>query len=98
VIWPETEVIDGVYFTAEREKDRADHVGQSAAGQILRGLFRLERRQLDSEMESGAWILTPAKRRWSSPVQTTCGIGSSRRVTVGKWVNVDQMPEDPSMN
>jgi putative transcriptional regulator len=55
--------------------------------------------QLEAEITEGAWLLSPAV-----PQEVFCDTPDSTwarlttRLTVGKWVDVERMPDDPSMN
>ena len=94
----EVEVLPGVHFTAEREKIERIMSDNPRPAKYFAGYSGWSAGQLDSEMESGSWILTPAEKTlvFAGPEDMWNRIIT--RVTVGKWVDVDRMPEDPSMN
>jgi putative transcriptional regulator len=94
----ETEVIDGVYFTAERDKIERLMSDNPQPAKYFAGYSGWSAGQLDSEMDSGAWILTPAEKTLVFAGPDDLWNRIITQVTVGKWVNVDRMPEDPSVN
>jgi len=94
----ETEVLSGVFFTAEREKIERIMSDNPQPAKYFAGYSGWSAGQLDSEMESGAWILTPAEKTLVFAGPDDMWNRIITQVTVGKWVDVDRMPEDPSVN
>src|SRR5439155_18555042 len=94
----EMEVLSEVFFTAEREKIERIMSDNPKPAKYFAGYSGWSPGQLDAEIETGAWILTPAEKTllFASPDDLWNRVIT--HVTVGKWVDVDSMPEDPSVN
>jgi putative transcriptional regulator len=94
----EMEVLPGVHFTAEREKIERILSDNPKPAKYFAGYSGWSAGQLDSELEAGAWILTPAEKTLLFAEPDDLWNRVITRVTVGKWVDVDKMPRDPSNN
>ena len=94
----DAEVLPGVYFTAGRDMIERIMADDPKPAKYFAGYSGWSAGQLDGEMESGAWILTPAEKTliFESPEAMWNRIIT--QVTIGKLVDVDRMPEDPSVN
>jgi putative transcriptional regulator len=95
-----TEVMPGVRFTSEREQIqclmRGEHAGPV---RYYAGYSGWSPQQLEDEIEEGAWLLSPASSEIvfnEEPANQWSAL--TTRLTVGKWVDVDRMPEDPTSN
>ena len=95
-----TQIMQGVHFTAEREQIgclmRGEHAGPV---RYYAGYSGWSPKQLEDEIEEGAWLLCPASAELvfaDAPASQWSAL--TTRLTVGKWVDVDRMPEDPSNN
>ena len=101
-------VIPGVFFAAERQvieqllEDAAEDASAPADGTQLKFFVNYSGwglEQLESEIESGAWLTAPA-----SPEQifdgTTDKLWSKlfAAITYGEWVDPKRIPDDPSVN
>lgn len=95
-----TEIVAGVRFTAERERIQClMRGGNGGPVRYYAGYAGWSPSQLEDEIEEGAWLLSPASAdvvfndahasQWSA---------LTTRLTVGKWIDVDRMPEDPTTN
>src|SRR5438045_5730243 len=67
----ELEVLSGVYFTAERDKIERILSDNPSPAKYFAGYSGWSAGQLDSELESGAWILTPAEDRKSTRLNSS---------------------------
>ena len=94
----EAEVMEGVYFTAARESIERILADNPKPAKYFAGYSGWSAGQLDSEMESGAWILTPAEKTLVFANPDAMWNRIITQVTIGKNVDVDRMPEDPSVN
>jgi putative transcriptional regulator len=94
----ELEVMPGVFFTQTRDNIERLMGDNPKPAKYFAGYSGWSAGQLDAEMEAGAWILTPAEKTlvFASPDAMWNRIMT--QVTIGKWVDVDKMPEDPSVN
>ena len=94
----EVEVMEGVFFTAARDMIERIMADDPKPSKYFAGYSGWSSGQLDNEMDSGAWILTPAEKSlvFASPDAMWKRIIT--QVTIGKHVDVDRMPEDPSVN
>lgn len=93
------EVVPGVRFSAERDQIRAlmrDHTGPI---RYFAGYAGWAPQQLEAEIDEGAWLLTPANsEEVFADLTATLWTRLATHLTVGKWVNPEQMPDDPSVN
>ena len=94
-------VIDGVRFTTEREDIRSlMDDGDAGSVRYFAGYSGWSPEQLETEIGQGAWLLAPASSNevfgGASPESLWAKL--STRLTVGKWIDVERMPEDPSLN
>jgi putative transcriptional regulator len=94
----EVEVLPGVFFTAARDQIERLMADNPKPAKYFAGYSGWSAGQLDSEMDSGAWILTPAEKTLVFANPDAMWNRIITQVTIGKHVNVDQMPEDPTMN
>ncbi len=94
----EVEVMSGVFFTTERDKIERLMAENPHPAKYFAGYAGWTAGQLDSEMETGAWLLSPGDRQHVFEEEKDLWKSVITRVTVGRWVDVDQLPEDPSMN
>jgi putative transcriptional regulator len=94
----ESQVLDSVFLTTEKSK--IEWLMNNNQGPILFfvGYSGWGAGQLEREMESGSWLTMPAdaatifsedEQQWSK---------LTTRLTLGRWIDPNQMPEDPSMN
>lgn len=92
------EVMSGVYFTTERDKIERLMADDPRPAKYFAGYAGWTAGQLDSELETGAWLLTPGDRDHVFEAEKDLWKSVITKVTVGRWVDVDQLPDDPSMN
>jgi putative transcriptional regulator len=94
-------VIDGVRFTTEREDIRSLMDG-SPGGSVryFAGYSGWSPQQLETEIGQGAWLLAPASvdEVFGDVSPESLWNKLTTRLTVGKWIDVERMPEDPSVN
>jgi putative transcriptional regulator len=96
-------VIDGVRFTSEREDIRSlmdDSGGGGGSVRYFAGYSGWSPEQLENEIGQGAWLLAPASRDevFGDTSPDSLWAKLTTRLTVGKWIDVERMPEDPSVN
>jgi putative transcriptional regulator len=94
----EIEVLQGVFFTSEREKIERLLSDNPMPARYFAGYAGWSAGQLDAELETGSWLLTPGDQRLLFATSDDLWNRIITQVTIGKWVDVDRMPEDPSMN
>ena len=94
----ELEVLPGVFFTAGRDMIEKLMSENPQPAKYFAGYSGWSAGQLDGEMETGAWILTPAEKTLVFANPDAMWNRIITQVTIGKHVDVDRMPEDPSMN
>jgi len=94
----EVEVLPGVFFTAGREQIERIMADNPKPAKYFAGYSGWSAGQLDGEMESGAWILTPAESTVVFEDPDVMWRRIMTQVTIGKHVDVDRMPDDPSVN
>jgi putative transcriptional regulator len=98
----DSDVIDGVYFSSHRDSleqligsDEADAAEQR---KFFIGYAGWTVGQLSAEIEAGGWLLAPATREQIFDEREDQWNKLITELTLGKWVDVDHMPDDPSMN
>jgi putative transcriptional regulator len=97
----ETKVIDGVYFTAEKEKIlelMGDEDEPEVKAKYFAGYAGWGAGQLDAEIGTGAWLLVPAESRHVFGGDDNLWARLMTEVTLGKWVDPRRIPDDPSVN
>jgi putative transcriptional regulator len=93
------EVFPGVYFTTEREKIEWLMKHNDGAIKFFVGYAGWAAGQLESEIESESWLIAPADARLvldgSKDEQWT---RLMTQLTLGKWIDPERIPDDPSLN
>ncbi len=94
------EVVPGVYFSTDRAK--IEWLLEHNDGEIkfFVGYAGWGEGQLEGEIETGSWVASPASER--KVFDNAEGAEQWSRLmagaTLGRWIDPDHMPEDPSMN
>jgi putative transcriptional regulator len=92
------EVISGIHFTADQEEIESLMWGNKSPVKYIAGYSGWAPNQLETEIESGAWLLVPAtqeqifgnaKNQWSR---------LTAWIALGKQIKPESIPEDPSVN
>jgi putative transcriptional regulator len=92
------EVIAGVHFSSDQEQIESLMWGNKAPVKYIAGYSGWAPKQLETEIESGAWLLIPAtveqifaapKNQWSK---------LTAWIALGKQIDPESIPEDPSVN
>jgi len=94
-------VIDGVRFTTEREDIRSlMEDGSGGSVRYFAGYSGWSPDQLENEIGQGAWLLASASADevFGDTSPDSLWNKLTTRLTVGKWIDVERMPEDPSVN
>ena len=94
-------VVDGVRFTTEREDIRSLMDGSTGGSvRYFAGYSGWSPEQLETEIGQGAWLLAPASvdEVFGDVSPESLWNKLTTRLTVGKWIDVERMPEDPSVN
>ena len=93
-------VVAGVRFTTEREDIRSLMDGNNGSVRYFAGYSGWSPDQLEIEIGQGAWLLSPASadQVFNDGSPESLWTRLCTRLTVGKWVDVERMPEDPSVN
>jgi putative transcriptional regulator len=94
----EVEVMPGVHFTQGRDMIEQLMRDDPKPAKYFVGYSGWSAGQLDGEMEGGAWILTPADKALIFDNPEAMWNRIITQVTIGKLVDVDRMPDDPSVN
>ena len=91
------EVCDGVRFSMDKEEIQwlmANHHGPI---KYFAGYSGWGEGQLQSEIDEGAWVLTPASAAHVFELQGDWG-KISTWLNLGRTIDIDRIPDDPSVN
>ena len=91
-------VIPGVLFTAEREQIESLMWHDAKPVKYMAGYAGWGPKQLDGEIEQGAWVLTPARAEHVFDSRENLWAKLSAWLTLEKSVDWDHIPDDPSVN
>jgi len=94
----DTEVLDGVYFSTEKDKVEQLLTGPPELARFFVGYSGWTAGQLDAEMETGSWLNIPAQSEWIFNDDDEQWARLIEQITIGKWVDPKRTPEDPSVN
>lgn len=95
------EVVPGIYWGGNFEKLKMMIEGQQVTEQDIRffvGYSGWGPEQLEEEMESNSWIVSPVRARFTFSDQTDSLWGDILRTMGGKYKAFSNYPEDPSLN
>lgn len=92
------EVLPGVHFTTD--KDQIEHLLRKESGdrRFFVGYSGWSAEQLENELESGSWLVGPAKREHVFGELEGLWKKLVRDLTLGKWIDTTHFPEGPSNN
>jgi putative transcriptional regulator len=92
------EVFPGVYFTTDREKIEWLVQNNEGAIKFFVGYAGWAAGQLENELETESWLIAPADARVVLDGDMEHWGKLMTQLTLGKWIDPDQIPEDPSLN
>ncbi len=94
----EAEVFPGLYFTTTKEHVEELFENPVSEMKFFVGYAGWSPGQLESELETDSWLLTPAsKDRLFSPPENLWN-RLSTEANLSKWIDPNRIPEDPSVN
>jgi len=94
----QTLVADGLHFTTEKDRLVLLLHEQPATARFFVNYSGWTAGQLEAELEEGSWLTLPAtiEQVFSSTDQLWTKL--TKAATLGKWVPLDRIPDDPSVN
>ncbi len=94
----QTLVLPGLHFATEKERIELLLHEPTATARFFVNYSGWTAGQLEAELEEGSWLTLPATidRVFSSTDQLWTNL--TKLATLGKWVPLDQIPDDPSVN
>jgi putative transcriptional regulator len=92
------EVFPGVYFTTDREKIEWLLNHNDGAIKFFVGYAGWAAGQLESEIETESWLIAPADARVVLDGDVEQWGKLMTQLTLGKWIDPERIPEDPSLN
>jgi putative transcriptional regulator len=90
-------VIDGVYFTAERDHIEGLLTQDDGKAKYFVGYSGWGPDQLETEMQTGSWVTVAARKEYVFNDNVDWQ-KLMTQATLGKYIDPDRMPADPSMN
>jgi len=94
----DAKVIDGVFFSTEREKVEQLLAAPPEKARFFVGYSGWSPGQLDNEMEAGSWLATPANLDWIFTENEEQWRDLITQLTLGRWVDPNKIADDPSVN
>ena len=92
------EVFPGVYFTTDREKIEWLMNHNDGAIKFFVGYAGWAAGQLENEIESESWLIAPADARVVLDGDLEQWSKLMTQLSLGKWIDPERIPEDPSLN
>jgi putative transcriptional regulator len=94
------DVLPGLYFTVEKDKLERLLAGAAEAERVrwFVGHSGWSAGQLESELETGSWLTAPAELEQIFDPDMKLWFRLISKLTVGRWIDPEQMPDDPSLN
>jgi putative transcriptional regulator len=94
----EQQVVEGVYFTTERSRIESimDNGGEPA--RYFVGYAGWAKGQLESELETGSWLTLAATSEHVFGEHEDLWSELTTRLTLGRWIDPERIPPDPSVN
>lgn len=94
----QVEVIDGIHFSAEREQVEQLLAGDGENARFYIGYSGWSAGQLESEMETGSWLIAQAQREYIMNDLPRLWHTLFKQLTLGQWIDPARIPDDPSVN
>lgn len=91
-------VKDGIHFSTERESIEWLLRYNEAPVKYFVGYSGWAAGQLENEMESGSWFTLPAEEEQIFDGGEELWSKLFTAATLGKWIDPDRIPDDPSLN
>jgi len=92
------EVFPGVYFTTDRDKIEWLMAHNDGAIKFFVGYAGWAAGQLESEIETESWLIAPADARVVLDGDMDQWSKLMTQLTLGKWIDPERIPDDPSLN
>ncbi len=94
------QVAQGIYFTAEIVQIEPLLQEESASARFFVGYAGWGAGQLEAEIDEEAWLTAPALPRHVFEFQDSGRLWGRlmAEMTMGKWIDPDRLPDDPSLN
>jgi putative transcriptional regulator len=91
-------VLPGVFYTTD--KDTVEHLLNDPPAEIkfIVGYSGWGAGQLEEELKSGSWIITPATAERIFAPPDRLWVRLITEANLSKWIDPSQIPEDPSVN
>ena len=94
----DVEVFPGVYFTTDREKIEWLMSHNEGAIKFFVGYAGWSAGQLEGEIETESWLIAPADARVVLDGDVEQWSKLMTHLTLGKWIDPERIPDDPSLN
>src|SRR5687767_10527954 len=92
------EVVPGVHFTAQRDEIESLMRSGTDPAKYFANYSGWGAEQLENELAEGAWITGEATAADVFSDDETQWTKLMTRLTLGRWIDADRIPDDPSVN
>jgi len=93
------EVLPEVHFTTDRSQIEPLLISEGGHVKCFVGYAGWQAGQLETEMETGSWLTLPAEAgQVFDPDEQEQWSKLMARVTLGRWIDPSQIPDDPNVN
>lgn len=94
----QVEVLPGVYFTTDKSEIESLLTRPDADTRFFVGYAGWAPGQLEAEMETGSWLTADPTRDHVFSDAEKLWQNLMAKLTVGRWIDPNRMPDDPSVN
>jgi putative transcriptional regulator len=94
----QTAVMDGLHFTTEKDRLEVLLGDADATARFFVNYSGWTPGQVESEIEEGSWLTLSATTANVFSSTDDLWTRLSKAATLGKWIPLDRIPDDPSVN
>jgi len=91
-------VIEGLHFTSEKERLEMLLTEPAVTAKFFVNYSGWTAGQIEAEIEEGSWLTLPATEEQIFSSTDDLWTRLTKAATLGKWISLDRIPDDPSVN